>query len=102
VISGQVTHKTKPLLIQAIQKGHQLANHGKTDSMHIKKPFSEFKDEFKHCHRLLLNLYQKAKVPIPKNMFYRPGCGWFNKKMLNWIQSKNYTLVLGSVYPHDP
>ena len=35
VISEYINDSTKPLLIEAINDGHLLCNHGKTDSMHV-------------------------------------------------------------------
>jgi len=102
VISGQVDSSNRHLLIQALQDGHQLANHGKTDSMHVRKSVEEFQEEFNHCHQLLMELYREAKVPLPAQMFYRPGCGWFNRTMLKYIDDQDYRLALGSVYPNDP
>jgi hypothetical protein len=39
---------------------------------------------------------------LPKKMFYRPGCGLFNQRMIEITESLNYNLALGTVYPNDP
>lgn len=102
VISGQVNPENRPLLLRALEEGHQLGNHGRTDSVHLKKSPKDFEDEFEHCHQLLEDLYREANVALPKQMIYRPGCGWFSRRMINYLTSRNYRLVMGSVYPNDP
>lgn len=102
VISDSINDRNKQVLIDAIKNGHQLGNHGKTNSMHALKTQKSLENEIDICDMKIKEIYDEAQIKVPTMMVYRPGCGLFNKKMLNMINSKNYTLALGSVYPNDP
>lgn len=97
--------ETDQILIQAIQQGHQLGNHGKSNSMHLIRHLWSgdlIQKEIQPCDQYITSLYRKADRKLPKIMVYRPGCGLFNSSMLKLVESKGYTTVLGSIYPHDP
>lgn len=101
MISDYVTSQNEHLLIRAIKTGHQIGNHGKTNSLHVIKSLDALEKEIDACDFKIRQLYEKANVPLPKTMVYRPGCGLFTQKMINLIEKKNYKLTLGSVYPND-
>lgn len=102
VISGQVVGEAeRELLVQAIQQGHVLGNHGHTDHMHARLALSDFVWELERCDALLNSLYAEAGVERQCKLF-RPGSGFFTPHMLHILQERGYQLVLGSVYPHDP
>lgn len=101
IISDYVTESNKQILINAVKNGHQIANHGKTNSIHAIKSFESLINEVDTCDQLIRSIYHEAGVDLPK-MFYRPGCGAFTKKMLRYIETLNYKLALGSIYPYDP
>jgi peptidoglycan/xylan/chitin deacetylase (PgdA/CDA1 family) len=96
------TDTNNELLIDAIKQGHLLCNHGVTDSMHSKKTLEELRIEIVKCDDFINRIYDKAKITRPTQRFYRPGCGFFHQKMIDLCTNLGYTLVLGSVYPHDP
>jgi len=103
VISGDVDN---PLiynsLVSAVKNGHQLANHGRTNSMHYLKNSATLIDEILHCDKLIHNIYADANADIEINhLYYRPVCGLFGPQMLNIVKKLGYKLALGSVYPND-
>lgn len=103
IISSFVdSEEKKKLLIDAVKNGHQLANHGKTDSMHARKSIDELKNEILECENLIKDIYCLADVKLSDKKFYRPGCGFFNNQMLDLLCELEYILTLGSVYPFDP
>jgi peptidoglycan/xylan/chitin deacetylase (PgdA/CDA1 family) len=102
IVSGDVDQITTNLLIEAVRNGHQLANHGETNSVHFFKSEKGLSNEISKCKNLIDNIYESAKVSIPENQFYRPGAGLFNGKMINFADKFGYKLALGSVYPNDP
>lgn len=97
-----ITSEQKKSLVKAIKNGHQIGNHGITNSQHIMKDNLTLGEEIIQCDYLIKKLYQMAGVSLPRNMVYRPGCGFFNQRMINLVTNLDYKVVLGSVYPHDP
>lgn len=102
VISDYVNDDTQQLLIEAVNDGHVLCNHGKTDSMHAFHSIDSLKNEIKDCETKLNEIYQKQCNQDWKYKFYRPGCGIFTNKMLKLLESMGYNIILGNVYPNDP
>ena len=103
VISDYVSDsETKKILIEMVKNGHQLANHGKTNSMHLTLGHNVLKNEITECDHVIKEIYLMANKELPKKMFYRPGCGAFNQRVIDLAKSYDYTLALGSVYPNDP
>merc|ERR1711997_1446788 len=102
VISNYINNDTEPLLINAINDGHLLCNHGQTDSMHASHTINRLKKEIKHCEDKLNEIYQKQCNKDLEYKYYRPGSGWFTNKMLKLLKSLGYSIVLGNVYPSDP
>lgn len=101
VISGWVNDSNRHLLVQAVQQGHVLGNHGATDFMAAQLSFPAFTKELIDCDHLIDSIYKEAGVDRPCKL-YRPGCGFFSSGMLTILEIYDYQLVLGTVYPHDP
>lgn len=101
VISDYINEQNENDLINAIKNGHQLGNHGKTNSMHLLKGSTNLLNEIKICDEKIEYLYWKADKKIT-NRVYRPGCGLFNNRMIQLAEQTKHKLVLGSVYPNDP
>ncbi len=102
VISSQITANNIDIFVNAVKLGHQLANHGKTNSMHALKDTTALQQEIDHCDKVIRQIYELAQIPPPINMYYRPGCGAFTNNMLKVVKERDYKLALGSVYPNDP
>lgn len=103
VISDYVTdNNTRDKLVNMVKNGHQLANHGKTNTMHLALSHKTLDQEIGECDRFIKEIYSLAGKDLPSKMFYRPGCGAFNQRVIDLAQSYNYRLALGSVYPNDP
>ena len=102
VISGQVkTSHNLQLVNRALDDGHELQNHGQTDTMHALKSKDRLRKEIEDCDDILDQLYKEKKKVRPRK-FYRPGHGVFNKKMFDLAREMDFSIVLGSTYPHDP
>jgi len=92
--------KNKELIDKAHNLGHDICNHGKTNSFHAIYGQDRIKQELNTCHNIIKE-YRGSQ-------FYRPGCGLTSRVINNIIDNNNKTnqhpskIVLGSVYPHDP
>lgn len=102
IISDYINNSNIDILIDAVKNGHQLGNHGKTDTMHAILSEKQLKYEIETCDRLIKFIYDKANVDLPKVMVYRPGSGIYNNTMDNIMKQYGYKLILGNIYPQDP
>lgn len=102
VISDYVTTQHENFLINAVINGHQLGNHGKTNSMHALLSYNDLSYEILHCDNLIKSIYNKANISLSNKMLYRPGCGIVTPTILEVSRQLNYTVTLGTVYPNDP
>ena len=85
-----------PDLLQRMHdEGHEIGNHAWRDEPSISLPPSELERQIKEVESL-----------VPPNSgslkYFRPGSGFFNKKMVDRVIGLGYRVVLGSIYPHDP
>lgn len=101
VISGQINDSNIGIFVDAVKNGHQLGNHGRTNSAHFFKNNDQLRAEIMVCDNMIKLIYQMANVPLPITMCYRPGCGLFGPEMLKIAKEFGYRLALGSVYPND-
>jgi len=102
VISSHVNHNNYKWLVRAVERGHCLANHGRTNAYHCFFGQSYLKSELEDCNSLIQQIYRDAHVLHPQINFYRPGGGIMNQTILNVCEELKMTPLLGSVYPHDP
>lgn len=89
------------LLIKAIKDGHQLANHGKTGGYACFMDYNQLTEEIQACDKILRDLYSLADTPFPEFNFYRPGYGFISKNIIDYTNSNNMIIALGSIYPWD-
>lgn len=102
VISDYINALNNDQLVEIVKNGHQLCNHGATNSMHALKNKNALATEIEHCNQKINYIYQRAGItPSPKK-YYRPGCGLFGPTMMNYTSENKYIITLGSVYPNDP
>ncbi len=102
VISDLVTNENECVLRQAIRDGHELANHGKTNSIHAFKQTDQILYETRTCLAKLRSIYKQVNVTMKSGLlYYRPGGGIPTPTMVNALRLR-YRIVLGSTYPFDP
>ena len=86
--------KQKQVIRDLLEEGHEIGNHLVSNTANILLSPSRFKQDLRKSHETL-SQYAEMK-------WFRPGSGWYSKKMLRAIEEYNYNIVLGSVYPFDP
>jgi peptidoglycan/xylan/chitin deacetylase (PgdA/CDA1 family) len=79
---------------RAVEEGHELANHLTTDEPSIWLNSEEFERRLLEAHKVLSQFSDLR--------WFRPGSGWYSKKMLSIVQKHGYKCALGNVYPFDP
>ena len=94
VIGSQVA--SHPGLLQRMHdEGHELGNHAWADEPSVTLPLAELERQIGEVEALLPPNSDGAK-------YFRPGSGFFSKKLVQKVKSLGYRIVLGGIYPHDP
>jgi peptidoglycan/xylan/chitin deacetylase (PgdA/CDA1 family) len=83
---------------RAVAEGHQLGNHLWVDSRSALLPKGEF---LRQCDGTERRIRRCAAPQNPDLQWLRPGGGWFHPPLLAWAATRNYRLVLGSIFPWD-
>ncbi len=79
---------------RTVEERHELANHLTSEEPSILLSPSEFERRLLEAHEVLTRFSEVR--------WFRPGSGWYGKRMLSTIQKHGYRCALGSVYPFDP
>jgi len=83
------------LLTRMVAQGHEIGNHAMRDEASILLPIQILRRQLLETNSMLPPLADSH------SRLFRPGCGWFNTRMLNLVKELNMHLVLGDIYPHD-
>lgn len=101
VIGGQVAGR-EVVLQTIVAGGHELGNHGMHDEPATSLATTELARQIVDVESLIASAYSNAGVsPQKPPRYYRPGSGFFSRRMLDLAGDLRFKVVLGSVYPHD-
>lgn len=97
----------RDLLLRMRREGHEIANHMYIDEPSYRLPYDEFERQIINVDRLIsldgyLNSSDLLASNISENKWFRPGHGFFTKKMVSLAAAHGYKTALGNVFPHDP
>ncbi|KRX02398.1 Glycoside hydrolase/deacetylase, beta/alpha-barrel [Pseudocohnilembus persalinus] len=102
LIANNLQEEQIQFFAQAVKNGHQIANHGISNSIHALKNEKKFIKEILTCEKEIKKIYKISGKQMPKQKIYRPGSGFFNKRMIKNLKKLDYKIILGNNYPHDP
>jgi peptidoglycan/xylan/chitin deacetylase (PgdA/CDA1 family) len=71
-----------------VADGHELANHLMHDEPSIRLTATEFRRQLAQVHELL--------APFGAVVFFRPGSGWFTRRMLSDAAAQGYACAMGT------
>jgi len=97
-VIGNYVNKNDPtgtILKRIVSEGHEIGNHMMNNKAAILMSEERLKEEIKSTDSII------TKYTTLTN-YFRPGCGFFNQRMINLVEHLGYKLVLGNIYPHDP
>ena len=100
IIGSQVEGR-EAILQDLIRNGNELGNHAMHDEPSRSLSDTILTDEIQAVETMNHNAYAAVDVKSPPK-YFRPGSGFFSKRMRRLVASLGYKLVLGSIYPHDP
>jgi len=76
-----------------IAEGHELGNHMMSDAPSARLSTTEFERQLLQTHDLLASF-----GPV---RWFRPGHGWFNRRMLDQLHHHGYRCAMASTYAYE-
>ncbi len=89
------------LLSEAVAVGCELGNHTWFDRATWKLSTATLRKELREVDDLITHAHLDAQLPVPRLKWFRPGHGFFNKRMLQAAEEAGYRTALGDVFPYD-
>jgi peptidoglycan/xylan/chitin deacetylase (PgdA/CDA1 family) len=77
-----------------VDEGHELGNHLMSNAPSIRLSPAEFERQLVQMHGLL-----STYGPVH---WFRPGSGWYSRRMLDQVHRHGYRCAMGSCYAYDP
>lgn len=77
--------------------GHEIGNHGWRDERALNLSENELRRQITETENIIRN-----HTDTFEKKWFRPGSGFFNRRMIQICANLGYRLVLGSIYPYDP
>jgi peptidoglycan-N-acetylglucosamine deacetylase len=81
------------ILERARLEAHELGNHLAHEFPSVFLTPTQFEKELTEVDRLI--------GPFRQTKWFRPGSGWYSRRMLNQAKMLGYRCALGSVFPYD-
>ena len=91
-IGGQIPGN-EDLIHRMVCEGHELGNHMMADEPSHRLAPDEFERQLLQTHSLL--------EPFGGARWFRPGHGWFNRRMLEQIHRHGYRCAMASTYAYE-
>jgi peptidoglycan/xylan/chitin deacetylase (PgdA/CDA1 family) len=91
---GERIPGNEEILRRIVDEGHELGNHLMTASPSIRLPAAEFERQLRQTHDLL--------APYGPVRWFRPGSGWYSRRMLDQLNAHDYRCAMASAYAYDP
>ncbi len=92
-IIGERVPGNEGILRRLVEEGHELGNHLMHDSPSVRLPAEEFERQLLRTHELI--------SPFAPGRWFRPGSGWYSRRMLKQLGRHGYRCALGSAYAYD-
>ena len=100
-VIGSQAEGQEMMLRKMIKNGHELGNHAMHDEASRSLSSAQLEQEAYQVKAKLTEAYEAEGKILPNN-YFRPGSGFFNRRMRDLLGNRGFRIVLGSVYPHDP
>ena len=91
---GERIPGNEAIVRRIVDEGHELGNHLMTNAPSIRLSPAEFERQLQQTHALL--------APYGSVQWFRPGSGWYSRRMLDQLRTHGYKCALGSAYAYDP
>ena len=100
VIGGQVEGR-EGVLADLVRGGMELGNHAMHDEPSNVLTADQLSAQLIEVEGFINTTYADLGIERPVNRYFRPGSGFFSKRMREQVRAMGFQMVLGGVYPHD-
>ena len=100
VIGNQVSQR-EDVLKDIISSGSELGNHAMRDEPSLSLSSETLRTQIDQVDESIDLAYNSLNEDRPAH-YFRPGSGFFGRRVLDVAASAGHTTILGSIYPHDP
>ena len=90
---GEYVAGNEEIVRRLVDEGHELGNHMMSDAPSARLSAAEFERQLLQTHELLARF-----GPL---RWFRPGHGWFNRRMLEQIHVHGYRCAMASAYAFE-
>lgn len=90
---GEQVPGNEGIVRRMVEEGHELGNHLMADAPSVSLSAEEFERQLLQTHDLL--------SPFGPVRWFRPGSGWYRRRMLKQLGRHGYRCALGSAYAYD-
>src|SRR5215213_7827977 len=90
---GEYVAGNEEIVRRLVDEGHELGNHMMSDAPSARLSAAEFERQLLQTHELLARF-----GPV---RWFRPGHGWFNRRMLEQIHVHGYRCAMASAYAFE-
>ncbi|CZR58671.1 related to chitooligosaccharide deacetylase [Phialocephala subalpina] len=94
-IIGSQASGYEAVLKRMHDEGHEMGNHAWRDEPSVRLRSEVLKQQMMDVEKMLIPNESGTK-------WFRPGSGYFNKKMVDVVKEMGYRTVLGDIFPFDP
>ena len=89
------------MVARAVIDGHELGNHMARDEWSFLLPKEQFIEQLESTAHAIKHDLDRFGSPSSPLCWFRPSGGWPTPRMLDWVESRGYRTVLGSIWPFD-
>jgi peptidoglycan-N-acetylglucosamine deacetylase len=90
---GEYVTGNEEIVRRLIDEGHEVGNHMLSDAPSAHLPAAEFERQLLETHQVL--------DPFGPVRWFRPGHGWFNRRMLDQLNRHGYRCAMASAYAFE-
>ncbi len=93
IIIGERVPGNEGIVRRMVAEGHELGNHMMSDAASARLPPAEFERQLLQTHEML--------APYGPVRWFRPGHGWFHRRMLDQIRCHGYRCAMASAFAFE-
>ncbi len=106
VIGNQIAASTMPVLQRILRSGCEIGNHTWSNKMSALLSIDAFDTSYSDTRQRIGEIENDSAAPFPRPFaqrlqWFRPGCGFWKKSIIDYVSRLDHVPVLGTLYPFD-